>query len=103
KPGYLSLLAERPNIARLMQDLGNVYELQDTGTKRYPGDGCMQAGIDGVRTLVRDHHIRPEEIEAINVHTMTHVAVKKTNQRVNGLYEPPRMPIDALFSYPHVI
>ena len=95
-PGYLDLLSDLPDSEPLLQDLGTVYELQNTGTKRYPGDGCMQAGVDAVRSLVRAHGIKPDEIEGINVHSMTHVKQENT-------YVRPTKPIEAMFSYPHVL
>jgi 2-methylcitrate dehydratase len=95
-PGYLDLLSDLPDSRRLLQDLGKVYELQNTGTKRYPGDGSMQAGVDAVRSMARTHGIKADEIEAINVHSMTHVKEENT-------YVRPTKPIEALFSYPHVI
>lgn len=95
-PGYLALLSERPNVERMMRDLGEHYELELTGTKRYAGDGCMQAGIEGLRNLAREHHIAPGEVEAINVTSMTHVKEENT-------YVEPTKPIEAYFSYPHVL
>src|SRR5262249_51871638 len=80
-PGYLDLLSELPDSGRLLRDLGNFYELQNTGTKRYPGDGCMQAGVDAVRSMVRTHGIKPAEVEAIKVHSMTHVKEENTYVR----------------------
>jgi 2-methylcitrate dehydratase PrpD len=96
QPGYLDLLSDLPDPARLLQDLGKVYELENTGTKRYPGDGCMQAGVDAVRSLSREHGIKPDEIEAIKVYSMTHVKEENT-------YVRPTKPIEAFFSYPHVL
>lgn len=95
-PGYLSLLSTRPNIERLTRDLGVRYELELTGTKRYAGDGCMQAGIEALRDLVREHQIRAGEVDKINVYSMTHVKEENT-------YVEPSRPIEALFSYPHVL
>jgi len=95
-PGYLALLAEKPNIPRMLRDLGKTYEMELSGSKRYSCDGCMQAGIDGLRSLVRQHNIKPDEITAINVHTLSHVAEENN-------YVRPSKPIEALFSYPHVL
>jgi len=94
--GYLALLSKNPDVERMMRDLGKVYELETGGTKRYAGDGCMQAGIDALRSLVRQHNITPEEVQAINVHTMTHNVEENT-------YVRPQKPIEAFFSYPHVL
>lgn len=95
-PGYLSLLSTKPNIERLTRDLGETYELELTGTKRYAGDGCMQAGIEALRELAREHQLRAHDVEKINVYSMTHVKEENT-------YVEPARPIEALFSYPHVL
>lgn len=94
--GYLALLSKNPDRARMLRDLGKVYELETGGTKRYAGDGCMQAGIDAMRSLTRQHNLKADEIEAINVHTMTHNLEENT-------YVRPQKPIEAFFSYPHVL
>ena len=63
----------------------------------------MQSGIDALRSLVRQHDIKADEIQAINVHTMSHVADKKINAKVHDKNVAPKTAIDALYSYPHVL
>jgi 2-methylcitrate dehydratase len=56
----------------------------------------MQAGIDALRALAREYQIRPGEVQNITVYTMTHVKEENT-------YVRPQTPVQALFSYPHVL
>ncbi len=63
--GFLQGYAPTPDPARVIQDLGTVFETMATGVKPYPSCRYGHAGIDAVLALRAEHAIEPQEVSAI--------------------------------------
>lgn len=64
KHGFLRAYSPAPEPARILQDLGQVWELMQTGVKPYPSCRWGHAGIDAALALRAEHGLQPDEIEA---------------------------------------
>lgn len=55
--------------ANILKDLGKVYHIDRLSIKPYPCCRYTHSAIDGVRKLVKEHDIRAEEVERIDIGT----------------------------------
>jgi 2-methylcitrate dehydratase PrpD len=99
--GFLRAYAPKPNPARVVQDLGRVFELMNTAVKPYPSCRYGHAGIDAALALRAENNLKPEEIESVTL------GLPRAGQMLIG--EPadkkadPRNVVDGQFSGPYVI
>ncbi len=101
KHGFLTGYAPNPTPARVVQDLGHVFELMATGVKPYPSCRFGHAGIDAILAIRAEHKLKPEEVDSITYGLSTAgmllvgaPADKKAN---------PLNTVDAQFSGPFVL
>lgn len=67
--GFLSAFSDNPNVPRIVEDLGRKYLCSDLHAKRFPTCTSIHAPLEATMQLVKEHEIRPENIERINVKT----------------------------------
>jgi len=63
--GFLRAYAPAPVPERVVQNLGEIYELMSTGVKPYPSCRYGHAGIDAVLALRAEFELKPDEVEKI--------------------------------------
>src|SRR3546814_8860293 len=63
--GFLRGYAPSPNPARVVENLGSVFETMATGIKPYPSCRYGHAGIDAVLALRTEYDLKPGEVESI--------------------------------------
>lgn len=68
-------VGQAPDPARLAQDLGAVYEIMNTNIKRWSVGSPIQAPLDSLIDLIREHGVRADDVE--------HVTVKVARQGAN--------------------
>jgi len=101
KHGFLRSYAPDPKPERVLQDLGEVWELMQTGVKPYPSCRWGHAGIDAALALRAEHGLKPEEIEGATL------GISRAGMLLVG--EPaarkadPQNIVDGQFSGPFVI
>jgi len=57
----------KPDSAVLMRDLGAIYEIMNTNIKRWSVGSPMQAPLDSLRELIREHQIKAQDVEKVVV------------------------------------
>jgi 2-methylcitrate dehydratase PrpD len=57
----------KPNPRLLTRGLGSVYEIANTNIKRWSVGSPIQAPLDSLRELIRDHQIKADDIEKVVV------------------------------------
>ena len=68
KYGYFALYASKPlDAAKIVDGLGVEFEVMNTAVKPYPCCRCSHAAIDAVIAFVRENHLKPEDIAAIDI------------------------------------
>lgn len=95
--GYCDLLSPNPKWDTILKGLGTEYKLVTrSGLKPYSCAGDMHCGIDAVLALKKRHNLKPEDIQAIHVHSFriipTHFNIPQ-----------PKATIDGLMSYQHCL
>lgn len=65
--GFLSSLAREPNIARLTESLGTVWETERVGYKLYPNVTSIHTSLDALRHIMRGHELVADDIRAVEV------------------------------------
>lgn len=65
--GFLSSFAREPNIARLTDGLGTVWETQRVGFKLYPNVTSIHTSLDALRHLMHAHALAANDIRAVEV------------------------------------
>ena len=66
KHGFFKAFVEnKVNWERLMQDLGNRYEIEDAYFKPYPCCRHLHPIMDGIVSLKQKHHVNPAQVERI--------------------------------------
>lgn len=99
--GFLNAYAPSPKPERVLQDLGTVWELMETGVKPYPSCRWAHAGIDAALALREEHGLIAEDIEQATL------GISRAGMLLVG--EPaeqkrnPQNVVDAQFSGPFVI
>jgi 2-methylcitrate dehydratase PrpD len=99
--GFLRAYAPDPDPARVLRDLGQVYELMATGVKPYPSCRWGHAGIDAALGLRRELSLRPEEIEVVTL-GLSRAAMLLVGEPADRKADPRNI-VDAQFSGPFVI
>ena len=101
KHGFLRSYAPAPVPARVVQDLGNVWELMAMGVKPYPSCRWGHAGIDAAIALRIDHGLKPEEIETVTL-GVSRAAMLLIGEPAEKKANPANI-VDAQFSGPFVV
>jgi 2-methylcitrate dehydratase PrpD len=57
----------KPDSAALTRDLGGVYEIMNTNIKRWSVGSPIQAPLDSLRDLIREHRIEAKDVEKVVV------------------------------------
>ncbi len=65
--GFLSSLAREPNIARLTEGLGAVWETERVGYKLYPNVTSIHTSLDALRHIMRAHGLAARDIRRVEV------------------------------------
>ncbi|MDP9364022.1 MAG: MmgE/PrpD family protein [Chloroflexota bacterium] len=95
KRGFYSAACDGYEPARVEGKLGNPFFFEDPGIsiKPYPSGSLSHPGQDAVLELVREHGIRPEEVEE---------AIAGTNSAMPNalIYALPQTALEAKFSFP---
>lgn len=101
KLGYFHMYA-RDNYTpeKVLDGLGKVFQGQFISFKPWPSCRATHTSIDGVLTLMREHDIRPEEIESIHI-TLQEIGRMVTEPK-EVKYRPQAAAI-AKFSLPFVV
>lgn len=99
--GFLQGYAPAPNPARLVQDLGSVFETMMTGIKPYPSCRYGHAGIDAILALRAEHGLQPGEIEHIT-YGLSHAGLLLVGAPIEVKRNPVNL-VGAQFSAPFVL
>jgi len=69
-----------PQPERLIKDLGVVYEIMNTNIKRWSVGSPIQAPLDGLLELIRQHHVTADQVAALTIQ-VAHQAANTTDNR----------------------
>jgi 2-methylcitrate dehydratase PrpD len=69
-----------PNPAELTRELGSTYEIMNTNIKRWSVGSPIQAPLDSLLDLIREHHIKAEDVERLVVR-VGHQGANTVNNR----------------------
>ncbi len=101
KHGFLHAYSPAPEPARVLQDLGQVWELMQTGVKPYPSCRWGHAGIDAALALRAEHGLQPDEIEAVTL-GLSRAGMLLIGEPAEKKANPENI-VDAQFSAPFVL
>jgi 2-methylcitrate dehydratase PrpD len=99
--GFLHAYAPDPQPARVIEDLGEVFELMATAVKPYPSCRYGHAGIDAALAFRAELGVRPEAIEAV-VLGLPHSGMILIGDDIERRRNPRNI-VDGQFSGPFVI
>ena len=69
-----------PNINELTRELGSTYEIVNTNIKRWSVGSPIQAPLDSLLDLIREHRIKPDDVEKLVVRVAHHAANTVNNR-----------------------
>jgi 2-methylcitrate dehydratase PrpD len=95
--GFFRATSDDFNCATVVEGLGERWHLLRVGRKPYACCRSMHLSIDGIFELKREHGLRPEEIENVEVLTYE-IGVKQC-----GTFQVPQNRFEATFSIPYGI
>ncbi|MBI0435263.1 MmgE/PrpD family protein [Roseomonas sp. KE0001] len=101
KHGFLRSYAPDPKPGRVLQDLGQVWELMQTGVKPYPSCRWGHAGIDAALALRAEHDLKAEEIEGVTL-GISRAGMLLVGEPADRKADPQNI-VDGQFSGPFVI
>ena len=70
----------KPQPQRLIKDLGKVYEIMNTNIKRWSVGSPIQAPLDGLLELIREHGIKAADVDKLTIR-VAHQAANTTDNR----------------------
>ena len=70
----------KPQPQRLIKDLGKVYEIMNTNIKRWSVGSPIQAPLDGLLELIREHGVKAADVEKLVIR-VAHQAANTTDNR----------------------
>lgn len=73
-------IGKAPQPQRLIKDLGKVYEIMNTNIKRWSVGSPIQAPLDGLLELIREHGIKAADVEKLVIR-VAHQAANTTDNR----------------------
>ncbi len=65
--GFLSSYSREPNVKRLTEGLGSVWETERVGFKLYPNVTSIHTSLDALRHIMRTHGLVASDIRAVEV------------------------------------
>jgi 2-methylcitrate dehydratase PrpD len=65
--GFLSSYSREPNVLRLTEGLGSVWETQRVGYKLYPNVTSIHTSLDAMRHIMNTHRLVANDIRAVDV------------------------------------
>ncbi len=65
--GFLSSYSRTPNVARLTEGLGTVWETERVGFKLYPNVTSIHTSLDALRHIMRSHGLDARDIRTVDV------------------------------------
>lgn len=101
KHGFLNAYAPAPQPERVLQDLGTVWELMNTGVKPYPSCRWGHAGIDAALALRAEHGLKAEEIEDVTL-GISRAGMLLVGEPADRKADPQNI-VDGQFSGPFVV
>jgi 2-methylcitrate dehydratase PrpD len=101
KHGFLNAYSPAPVPERVLQDLGQSWELMQTGVKPYPSCRWGHAGIDAALALRAEHGFVPEQIEAVTL-GLSRAGMLLIGEPAEKKARPENI-VDAQFSAPFVL
>jgi 2-methylcitrate dehydratase PrpD len=99
--GFLQAYAPNPAPERLIEGLGQGYELMATGVKPYPSCRYGHAGIDAILTLRAEHGLAPHEVDKV-VYGLSNAGLLLVGAPAE-LKQSPKNTVGAQFSAPFVL
>jgi 2-methylcitrate dehydratase PrpD len=99
--GFLRAYAPNAHPARVVQDLGAVFELMNTAVKPYPSCRYGHAGIDAALALRAEHGLKLEEIESVTL-GLPRSGLMLIGEPADKKADPQNV-VDGQFSGPYVI
>lgn len=94
--GYCTVVCDAPDWHRLLDGLGERFDLLSTGQKRHASSAATHAAIDATLELVAEHGVRVAEVDRIEVHTYQ-VAAQTLGRR------HPDRHVHAAMSIPYLV
>ncbi len=86
--GYLSSYSDKPNAARLTDELGTVWETGKVGYKPHACVTSIHSALDAFSHLLKTHHLTPDDIAQVDIGmspmTYTHCAWEYKAQGVTA-------------------
>ncbi len=73
-------IGKAPQPQRLIKDLGKVYEIMNTNIKRWSVGSPIQAPLDGLLELIREHGIKAADVDKLVIR-VAHQAANTTDNR----------------------
>ncbi len=73
-------IGKAPQPQRLIKDLGKVYEIMNTNIKRWSVGSPIQAPLDGLLELIREHGIKAADVDKLTIR-VAHQAANTTDNR----------------------
>jgi 2-methylcitrate dehydratase PrpD len=70
----------KTNPEELVRGLGETYEVLNTNIKRWTVGSPIQAPLDSLSALIKEHHVKADEVEKVIVR-VSHQGAKTTNDR----------------------
>ena len=101
KHGFLRAYAPNPNPDRVLQDLGDVYELMVTAVKPYPSCRYGHAGIDAMLALRDELRLEPNDIDRVT-YGLSHAGMLLVGAPAEKKADPKNT-VDCQFSGPFVL
>ncbi len=98
--GILAAMSDNPHPELVCSQLGERWHILEMDNKPYPCCRSTHCAIDGILRIRRDHGLRPQEVESIQV--STYLVGNKQCGMSRGSRQP-RNPVDAKFSIPYTV
>src|SRR3546814_2099294 len=83
--GAPALTVCSPRVQNIWNDLGESWLILDQYFKPYPCCHWAHPGIDAALSLTRRHHIDPDDIESIEVHTFHEATRLRSEEHTSEL------------------
>jgi 2-methylcitrate dehydratase PrpD len=99
--GFLRSYAPAPQPGRVMEDIGQTWELMQTGLKPYPSCRWAHAGIDAAIAMRAEYELSVQDIDAVTL-GISHAGMSLVGEPADKKIHPANI-VDAQFSGPFVI
>lgn len=65
--GYLAMFEREYEIAPLLEELGQIWRIEQFSHKPYPSGRATHAGVEGLLSLIEENHLSPDAIASVVV------------------------------------